>query len=188
MSQDTTASSLCRAAPPAQGPAGSTGREAGGNRELLPGQQGHTALGKSLWEDDMAWREAMEHCCVFRGGWMRRNTLCLPSCCRRLHQRGPAASTWMELCHPPCPPLSSAVTADALNDLPVLPAGTSSRGHSGAAVTVTSHRHSSHLSSACLSLAPLPCPVPAGMSGVGMRFLSPRRLLPAAGPAGSWGY
>ena len=71
-------------------------------------------------------------------------------------------------------PLSSAVTADALHDLPVLPAGTSSRGHSGAAVTVSSHHHSSHLSSACLSLAPLPCPVPAGMSAVGMCFLSPR--------------
>ena len=174
MSQGTTAPSLCRAAPPAQGPSGSTGREAGGKQELLPGLHGHTSLGKAVWEEGWAWRRAMEHCCLFRDGWMRRNMLCLPSCRRWLHRRGPSASTWMGLSHLRHPPLSSTVTADALNDLPVLLACTSSRGHSGAAVTVTWHQHSSHLSSACLSLAPLPCPVPAGMSGVGMRFLSPR--------------
>ena len=174
MSQGTTAPSLCRAAPPAKGPSGSTGREAGGNQELLPGQHGHTSLGKAVWEEGWAWRRAMEHRCVFRHRWMRRNMLCLPSCRRWLHQRGPSASTWMGLSHPPHPPFSSAVTADALNDLPVLLGCTSSRGHSGAAVTVTWHQHSSHLSSACLSLAPLPCPVPAGMSAVGMRFLSPQ--------------
>ena len=172
MSQSTTGPLLCRAAPPAQGPSGSTRREAGGKQE--PGQHGHTSLGKAVWEEGWSWRGAMEHCCVFRDGWMRRNMLCLPSCRRGLQKKGPSASTWMGLSHPPHPPLCSAVTADALNDLPVLLACTSSRGHSGAAVTVTWHQHSSHLSSACLSLAPLPCPVPAGMSGVGMRFLSPQ--------------
>ena len=158
MSQGTTAPLLCRAAPPAQGPSGSTGREAGGYRELLPGQHRHTSLGKAVWEEGWSWRRATEHSCVFRHRWMR----------------GATASTWMGHSHPPHPPLSSTVTADALNDLPVLLACTSSRGHSGAAVTVTWHQHSSHLSSACLSLAPLPCLVPAGMSGVGMPFLSPQ--------------
>ena len=86
---------------------------------LLPGQHGHTSLGKAVWEEGWAWRRAMEHCCLFRDGWMRRNMLCLPSCRRWLHQRGPSASTWMGLSHPPHPPFSSAVTADALNDLPV---------------------------------------------------------------------
>ena len=148
VSQGTTAPSLCRAAPPAQGPSGSTGREAGGTQELLPGQHGHTSLVKVVWEEGWSWRRATEHCCVFRHCWMRRTMLCLPSCHRWLHRRGPSSSTWMGHSHPPHPPLSSTVTADALNDLPVLLACTSSRGHSGAAVTVTWHQHSSHLSSA----------------------------------------
>jgi len=65
VSQGTTAPSLCRAAPPAQGPAGSTGREEGGNWELLPGQHRCTALSKAVWEEGWAWRRTMEHCCVF---------------------------------------------------------------------------------------------------------------------------
>ena len=171
MSQGTTAPLLCRAAPPAQGPSGSTGREAGGNQE--PGQAStDTPAWARLCGRRAGPGEGLWSIAVCSG--MRRNMLCLPSCRRWLHQRGPTASTWMGLSHPPHPPFSSAVTADALNDLPVLLACTSSRGHSGAAVTVTWHQHSSHLSSACLSLAPLPCPVPAGMSGVGMRFLSPQ--------------
>ena len=33
---------------------------------LLPGQHGHTSLGKAVWEEGWSWRRAMEHCCLFR--------------------------------------------------------------------------------------------------------------------------
>ena len=119
-----------------------------------------TSLSRSL-------RRAREHFCVLREGQMRRNKPCPPAAMLRTCSQHPGGAL------PPSSPAPSCdVTADALGDLMVLLASTSPEGQPGAAEAVTPHHHSSYLPSAPPSPAPLPCPVPAGMSSLGMRFLS----------------